>query len=99
MTKIKGISQEDENFIFRTIQSYFPKAEIIIFGSRISGKCRKYSDIDICIKADSPLNLATWSKLEETFANSDLEWIVDLSDYHLLTDDFRKHVLDTGAKV
>lgn len=99
MPKIKGLSDEQVRFIGLTIRSHFPKSEIIIFGSRVTGKYKKYSDIDVCIKADSPLNLAQWSKLEEAFADSDLELVVDLSDYHLLTEDFQKHVLQTGISV
>lgn len=98
-TIIKGLTQEHETFIIQTIKNFFPKAEIIVFGSRITGKHKKYSDVDICIKADKALDLSKWSQMEEVFAESALTVLVDISDYHLLTEDFRKHVLNTGVPV
>ncbi len=93
---IRGLSKEHEKLIFDTIKFFFPKAQIIVFGSRIAGNHKPFSDIDISLKDTHPLALAKWSQMEEVFAESDLTVMVDLSDFHLLTEDFQKHVLSTG---
>lgn len=96
MNKIQGLTENEEEFIIQTIQSFFPDAEILLFGSRRNHTYKDFSDVDICIKDKSPISLSKWSELEEIFAESELKVLVDLSDYHLLAGDFQKHILDTG---
>lgn len=99
MTKIQGLSEDDECFVVSTIKRFFPHSEIILFGSRQAGTQKKYSDIDLCIKNEKTLSLSAWSHMEEVFAESDLPFLVDISDFHLLTEDFQKHVLETGIRL
>ena len=34
--------------------------------------------------------------LEEVFSESDLPILIDISDYHLISEDFRKHIDEVG---
>jgi predicted nucleotidyltransferase len=58
------------------------------FGSRVKGKSRRSSDIDICFVESIPFNIQ--AHIEEDFEESDLPFRVDLSDYNLMSEDFKK---------
>lgn len=70
-------------------------AEIYLFGSRVRGTARPDSDLDICLKkSDLEIPLEEMANLREDFVNSDLPFPVDLVDYRLLSDDFRRIIVN-----
>ena len=68
-----------------------------VFGSRVNGEPRKYSDLDLSFKITPNLNLALKSKLEEDFENSSLLFKVDVVDYFRCTDSFKKVIDETSV--
>ena len=59
---------------------------------------KKFSDLDLCIKADKPLGLNLMSALAEDFSESDLPWKVDVVDWSTTNPDFRK-IIDQDKMV
>lgn len=59
-----------------------------LFGSRITAKAKKFSDIDLLYFEDIPNEIIL--KLSEEFEESDLPYLVDLVDYNKCDDDFKK---------
>jgi predicted nucleotidyltransferase len=53
-----------------------------VFGSRASGRARRYSDLDLAIDAGRQLTLDEIAQLSEAFSDSDLPYRVDLVDWH-----------------
>lgn len=51
-----------------------------IFGSRITEKARKFSDVDLCYTDDIPSK--TLFAIKEDFEESNLPYTVDLVNYH-----------------
>ena len=68
---------------------HVPDAEVWVFGSRATGQSKKYSDLDLCIKANHSLGLDVMSALAEDFSESDLPWKVDIVDWWCVSDEFR----------
>ncbi|MEI8055743.1 MAG: nucleotidyltransferase domain-containing protein [bacterium] len=58
------------------------------YGSRTQSRSRPSSDLDICFIEHIPLNIQ--SNIEEEFEESDLPFRVEISDYNLMTEEFRK---------
>jgi predicted nucleotidyltransferase len=61
-----------------------------VFGSRATGRARRYSDLDLAIDAGRPLTLDEAARLAEAFSESDLPYRVDLIDWHGIDDRFRQ---------
>lgn len=72
------------------LKKHLPTAVVWAFGSRTTGKAKPYSDLDLCINAGQPLDLAVLAALEEDFSESDLPWRVDVVDWAITGDAFRK---------
>ncbi|MBF0180068.1 MAG: nucleotidyltransferase domain-containing protein [Magnetococcales bacterium] len=79
--------------ILRTIlQHYVPDREVWAFGSRAKWTARQYSDLDLCVLGDRPLDLGVQATLEEAFRESDLPFKVDVVDWATTAEGFKKIV-------
>jgi uncharacterized protein len=61
-----------------------------VFGSRATGRARRYSDLDIAIDAGRRLSLDETAVLAEAFSESDLPYRVDIVDWQAIDDRFRR---------
>ena len=89
-----GIKDSDKTFIINKIKTFFPSAKIIVFGSRLTPKFRNYSDLDICLDDNRPLDLVKLSYLEEALTQSDILYKVDIVDWNRVTKEFQKIILE-----
>lgn len=62
----------------------------VVFGSRVKGTYQEYSDLDLCFIRDVPVTSKEVSLLKEACEQSDLPFIVDIIDYHKVSDSFKK---------
>ncbi|MBN1587381.1 MAG: nucleotidyltransferase domain-containing protein [Candidatus Omnitrophica bacterium] len=76
--------------IKRILTSLVPEYEVRIYGSRVNGSARSYSDVDLAVKGDGPLNAGVLEKLKDSFAASDLPMRVDVLDWHDTSEAFQK---------
>ncbi len=76
--------------IVRAILSEFvPGANVWAYGSRVTGRQRPHSDLDLALLAPEPLDLATLARLEDAFAESNLPYRVDVIDWERIGEAFR----------
>ncbi len=73
--------------------------EVFAFGSRVNGKAKKFSDLDLMIKADGNLPWRTLAELRESFEASDLPITVDVVDWSTCTEQFRSIVAPQLVRV
>lgn len=68
-----------------------PKScRVFVFGSQASDRARKFSDIDIGIKSSKTIPWWKLATIEEAFEESDLPYTVDVVDFNLVSEKFRK---------
>ena len=67
-----------------------PGGKVWVFGSRATGRARRYSDLDLLIDAGRPLSLAEAALLREGFEESDLPYRVDIVDWYATDERFRR---------
>jgi predicted nucleotidyltransferase len=72
------------------LRKHVPRYEVWAFGSRAKWTAKDYSDLDLCIQTDRPLDFKTLALLQEDFAESDLPWKVDIVDGAVISEVFRK---------
>ncbi|NGZ28150.1 MAG: nucleotidyltransferase domain-containing protein [Magnetococcales bacterium] len=74
------------------LKKHLPDQEVWAFGSRVKGTAREYSDLDLCVISDKPLDLGLQGDLLDDFAESDLPWKVDVVDWATTSDPFRERI-------
>lgn len=95
---MSNVHPEVKKFVIRQIKSLVPEAQIKAFGSRINGTARKYSDLDICLHASKPIDFKVLAALEERFTESDIPYLVETVDYHLVSAEFQA-IIDTSCEI
>jgi len=64
--------------------------EVRVFGSRVTGKSKPFSDLDLIVIGQQALELPKFFAMKEAFDESDLPFHVDVLDWHRLSDAFRR---------
>ena len=95
--KTLDIGEAELRIVQKILRRYVPHAEVLVFGSRATGKAKKFSDLDLCIKAAKPLGLDLTSAMADDFAQSDLPWKVDIVDWATTREVFRRIIEQDGV--
>jgi predicted nucleotidyltransferase len=66
-----------------------PGTKVLVFGSRVTGQAQRFSDLDLVVVGPERLDFRLLERLRNTFSISDLPILVDVSDWHRLTPEFR----------
>jgi predicted nucleotidyltransferase len=81
------------------LQRNIPNHKVLAFGSRVTGKARQYSDLDICIIGANPLTLKELINLKEAFSESDLPIRVDIIDWSTTSEAFRQIIKEQSEPI
>lgn len=74
------------------LKAYGLENETYVFGSRVRGDHKKYSDLDLVLKHKAPLPTQILIKLKDDFEKSHLPISVDFVEWFHISDDFRKRI-------
>ncbi|MEJ2700971.1 MAG: nucleotidyltransferase domain-containing protein [Sedimentisphaerales bacterium] len=80
--------------IRRILGEHVPDCEARAFGSRVEGKAREFSDLDLVLVGSEKLDWRRIERLKDAFASSDLPMTVDVIDWHAISDEFRATIKD-----
>jgi predicted nucleotidyltransferase len=84
------IAEEHARIVRDILNAHLPcRAQIWVFGSRATGRARRYSDLDLAIDAGRRLTLDEYAILTEAFSESDLPYRVDIVDWNAIDEHFR----------
>ena len=78
------------------LRQQVPQARVFAFGSRVSGKPRKYSDLDLAISLPEPIGLRKLRELKDAFEDSALPICVDIVDWTCADAAFQAEILSRG---
>ena len=92
-----SISETEMSTVQEILRKYAPESEVHVFGSRVEGKIKPYSDLDLAfiekVKTDPDLLM----NLREAFQESSLPFRVDLVDYNNVSPEFRRIIDRTSV--
>ncbi len=81
------------------LRRFFPGRTVLAFGSRVNGRPKPFSDIDLCVMGDEPVSLSSMADAKDAFTESDLPFRVDLIDWATTSPSFRAIVLRGGEQL
>ncbi len=91
------LTPHDWDVVQRILRTCVPGYEVWVFGSRVKGTAKKYSDLDVAVISEQPLPIATMAELRQSLDESDLTIKVDVVDWAQTSAPFRKII--EGNKV
>jgi len=85
------IAPDHRQMVLSVLREHLPSdACVWVFGSRATGRARRYSDLDMAIDAGRRLSLDETAILREAFDECDLPYRVDLADWQAIDENFRR---------
>lgn len=84
--------------IRRILNEQTPDCEVRVFGSRIEGKAKKFSDLDIALLGSEKLDWRKIELLKDAFSSSDIPIIVDVVDFNAISDEF-KNIIENNYEI
>ena len=89
---------DHRRLVLNILRAHLPQRTTTwVFGSRATGRARRYSDLDLAIDAGQQLTLDEIGELAEAFSDSDLPYKVDLVDWHKIDDRWRQTITAESA--
>lgn len=86
--------------LLRTIlQQHVPECTVWLFGSRVSGKAKPMSDIDLALDAGKSLDLKILGNIRDAFDASSLPMKVDIVDLQSIDGGFRNIIEAHAVKL
>jgi predicted nucleotidyltransferase len=79
----------DLDEVLRILAAHVPDREVWAFGSRVGGRAKEFSDLDLAILGDGPVSNAVLADLREAFRESALPFRVDVIDWATTDEPFR----------
>lgn len=93
------LAPEHLEMVLKILKNHAPNLRVIAFGSRVTGKAKPHSDLDLALMTASPLSIGEIGKLREAFSESDLPMRVDLTDWAETSEGFRKIIMEHHVEV
>ncbi len=84
------LAPEHLETVRRILASHVPDREVWAFGSRVAGRARPHSDLDLMVLGEAPLPMAVRAALAEALSESDLPFRVDLVDWATASETLRR---------
>ena len=83
------LAQEHLAEVRRILKHHVPGRTVRAFGSRVQGNAKPFSDLDLVVMGDSPLDFRRLAALKDAFAESNLPFRVDVVDWAATGEAFR----------
>ncbi len=100
MTPPLAITAEQLGILRLALRSHLPPGTAVyVFGSRARGGARRYSDLDLALTAERPLDPDVMAEVAEALSESDLPYRVDLVDLALVEPAFRDRIMREAAEL
>ena len=86
------LSANEWSSIREILDRWVPDYRVWAFGSRVVGRPRRYSDLDLALEGEAPLSDERLDALREAFRESPLPWKVDILDLATVDPAFRRRI-------
>lgn len=93
-----ALDQTQLKTVQRILRAYVPNWRVVAFGSRVQGRARPFSDLDLVLIGDDPIDPEVMSELRLHFAESDLTIRVDLLEWQRLSPSFRRVISNSPVE-
>lgn len=93
-TAVLELSPTQLEIVHGILARVIPDREVWVFGSRVQGRAKPFSDLDLVVMGEQPLSLSTSAELADAFEQSDLPIKVDVVDWATTGEAFRKIIAE-----
>ena len=96
MIEIKPAQLEE---VKQILERHVPGSEVRAFGSRVTGRVKPWSDLDLAVVGAQPMGWENVELLKEAFQESTLPFRVDVLDWHETSPSFQAIIAEQYAVI
>jgi predicted nucleotidyltransferase len=87
--------------IRQILATYLPEAEVLAYGSRVTGRAHEGSDLDLVVRNPHKPTIPerNMGEVRDAFSESNLPILVDILDWARIPDSFREEIERVGVVV
>ncbi len=85
---VLDVSESELAIVRGILERVVPGRKVWAFGSRVTGRPKRFSDLDLMIVGEKPMPLGVVAELTDAFSESDLPWKVDVVDWASTSERF-----------
>ena len=85
-----AMTAEEFSLLQSILKNYVPDFKVWVFGSRVTGAHKPYSDLDLALVGDEPISIETRAALSDALSNSALPYKVDIVDWASTSEAFQQ---------
>jgi type I restriction enzyme S subunit len=90
MTRAIDLSQPELTIVRDILRTHLPAGtRAWVFGSRATATARHFSDLDLALEGERPLDFSVLGEVSEALSESDLPYKVDVIDLRSVDPTFR----------
>ncbi len=93
------LAQEHIDIVLSILKAFIPDHTVAVIGSRIRGKAKPTSDLDLVIMNKTPLDTRTLADLQNAFSNARLPIKVDIVEWAMTSENFRKIIEEKNVRI
>ncbi len=86
------IPKEQLEIVCEILDDYLPTREVMAFGSRTTDTAKPYSDLDLAVMGEKPVDFNTLALLKDAFSESDIPFRVDILQWSRINPEFKKTI-------
>jgi type I restriction enzyme S subunit len=99
MDSLIDLRPEHLRIVERLLREYVPDREVRAFGSRVAGKAKPTSDLDLCVMGSTSLAASDIDALDLAFSESTLPFKVDVVEWVRLSARFQQLILQPSVVI
>ena len=84
-----NLAPQDLRIVCNIMRRHVPDYEVRVFGSRVTGTAKKFSDLDLVIMSNKPVARSIMRKIADDLDESDLPILVDVLDWQRISPSFQ----------
>lgn len=93
------LAQEHLRTIRAILQQFVPEETVCVFGSRVHGRAKPTSDLDLVIMNEKPLPSGILGQMQEAFSASRLPMKVDIIEWASTKESFKRIIEEKNVRI
>lgn len=84
------ITEDERRIVVDVLARWVPGVDVRAFGSRVCGRAKRWSDLDVVLMSEVPIAPETMMRIKLDLSESNLPWRVDVLVWAQMDESFRQ---------
>ena len=93
------MSPEHLKWVSDVLARHLPDCEVWAYGSRVSGRSWRYSDLDLVAMGNQPINATVMENVQDDLSETLVPYVIDFKDWNLIPEHWHDEILRCYAVI